>query len=124
MRFNVNITIDDDEGYEGGISLKDAIIDEAAYKLIKEFADVYSKDNIKGGIEEKATSILESLITPEFKNHIAASVADKLTARFDKTQQYKSLVAGQEVASDATIKSGLKEIVAQIVKSEMKKVFN
>jgi len=79
--------------------------------------DLYEK------LEQRVISKLEIIMDVDFKNSVATKVTDNLIKKFERTKQYKELQSNGEVVTDSAIKSGLKDLVAEIVKSEMKKVF-
>jgi uncharacterized iron-regulated protein len=124
MKFNIEITVDEYDG-ESGYSLQDQIIEEASSKFIEQILGRgWDKTSLYDALEKKTLEKIESLMDVDFKNDVAQKVSQNLQNRFEKTKQYKELIAGQEVSSDAIIKTGLKELVSQIVKSEMKNIFS
>ncbi|MDD4779116.1 MAG: hypothetical protein PHT02_00735 [Tissierellia bacterium] len=121
MKFNFTVDIEDcDSVY----SLQDEIIYKSSEVLINQLlGNTYDRTDLGEKLENIMIEKLESLMDLDFKKEVAKKVTDNLANRFEKTMQYKTLKADGEVITDAIIKTGLKDLIADMVKSEMKKVF-
>lgn len=121
MKFNITIDIDqDNEIY----SLQEEIVYKASEIIINQIlGNSYDRTDLGKKLEVAVIDKLESLMNTDFKNEVAKKVTENLTNKFEKTMQYKTLKADGEVITDSLIKTGLKELIVDIVKSEMKKVF-
>jgi hypothetical protein len=120
MTFTIDIAQDNDI-----YSLQDEIICKASEYLINQvLGNTYNRTDIGEKLEEVVIKKLESLMDMNFKNEVSKKVTENLANKFEKTKQYKLLKADEEIMTDSLIKTGLKDLVAEIVKSEMKKVFN
>lgn len=120
MKFNITIDIND---YEDLYEMKNAIIDEAADKFLQQVFGVWDENKSFKALERRIVEKMEKLLDSDFKKSVAEKVTENLTNKFEKTKQYKLLKEDKEVLSDSLIKTGLRGLVGDIVRSEMKKVF-
>jgi hypothetical protein len=119
LKFTVEV-----DKYDEIAMLEEEIIDRAANSFIEQVVGCsWDKNELYDKLEEKVVRKLEDIMDTDFKNLVAIKVTDNLTKKFERTKQYKILKANEEVESDSLIKSGLKDLIAEIVRSEMKKVF-
>jgi len=121
MKLNFTVEIDRDNDI---YNLEEEILNKAAESLIGEIlGNAWDKTDLYTKFEKRVVEKLEALMDVDFKNEVAKKVTENLSNKFEKTKQYKALKADGAVVSDALIKTGLKDLVGEIVKSEMKKVF-
>ncbi|MFA7157581.1 MAG: hypothetical protein WC123_07865 [Bacilli bacterium] len=120
MKFNITIDVTD---YEDLYEMQNAIIDEAADKFFQQVFGVWDEDKSFKTLERRIVEKMGKLLDSDFKNSVAEKVTENLTDKFEKTKQYKLLIENEEVLSDGLIKTGLRGLVGEIVRSEMKKVF-
>jgi len=120
MKFNITIDIND---YEDMYDIQDAIIDEAADKFLQQvFGDWDEKNSFKS-LEKRIVEKMGKILDSDFKMSVSTEVTKRLSDKFERTQQYKTLKNGLEIENEQMIKTGLKGLVADIVKSEMKNMF-
>ena len=118
MKFNLKVEVDDEE------YLKDEIIDRSAEVFISRvLGNQWDDESLYSRLEERVAQKLEIIMDVDFKKSVAEKVTENLANKFEKTKQYKSLIGDEEVLSDSLIKTGLRDLVGEIVRSEMKKVF-
>lgn len=119
MKLNFTIDIDDIE------YLQDEIIANVSNSVLEEVLGYNWEDSeFTKAVENKILRMMENALTTDFKKEVSEKVTENLTIKFEKTKQYKELSKGLEIENDKLIKTGLKDLVAEIVKSEMKKIFN
>ena len=118
MDLNLKIKIDDyDES-----CLKDDIISQAATQMLNEVMrnqDHYGR-SFKEALTEEVRRIMVGTFDTDFKNEVKELVSLDLSKRFAKTAQYKELKAELGVESDTAIKTGLKEMISDIVRAEIR----
>jgi len=118
MKFNLKVEVDDEE------HLKDEIIYQAAEVFItKVLGNRWDDKSLYSRFEEAVVQKLEIIMDVDFKKAVAEKVTENLANKYEKTKQYKSLIENEEILSDGLIKTGLRGLVGDIVRSEMKKVF-
>jgi bacterioferritin (cytochrome b1) len=112
--------------YEDLRYLEDEIIETAARQLINEVMnnryDNYGK-TFREKLKEEVKTILSETMDTEFKNEVRDQVSADLAKRYERTKQYKELKDTYDIESDAVIKSGLKDLVTEMVTAEIKKKF-
>ena len=121
MKFNFAVDINDcNDVYD----IQDEIMDRATNAFMQQIiGNRWEEKSLTYQFEERIDKKLNEITSKDFKDLVADKVVEKLTERFEKSKQYKELVKGNEIESDYAIKSGLKDIVKEIVKSEMKNMF-
>ena len=118
MKFNLKVEVDDEE------HLKEEIIYQAAEVFIgKVLGNRWDDKSLYSRFEEAVVQKLEIIMDVDFKKAVAEKVTENLANKYEKTKQYKSLIENEEILSDGLIKTGLRGLVGDIVRSEMKKVF-
>lgn len=120
LKFNITIDVND---YEDLYEIQNTIIDEAADKFLQQVFGVWDENKSFKALERRIVEKMEKLLDSDFKKSVAEKVTENLTNKFEKTKQYKLLKEDKEVLSDRLIKTGLRDLVGDIVRSEMKKVF-
>ncbi|HEY8805692.1 MAG TPA: hypothetical protein VIM42_11425 [Clostridium sp.] len=119
----LNFTVDTNES-DDIYDLENEILNKVAVLFIGQvLGDTWSKTDLYEKLEQRVISKLEIIMDTDFKNTVATKVTDNLVKKFERTKQYKELQSNGEVVADSVIKSGLKDLVAEIVRGEMKKVF-
>ena len=119
MKLNFTIDINDTE------YLQDEIISHVSDRILEEIMGYgWEKSEFTDVVKNKILKMMEDTLTTDFKKEVSEKVTEALTTKFEKTKQYKELAKGVEIENDKLIKTGLKDLVAEIVKSEMKKIFN
>jgi len=121
MKLNFTVDIDrSDDMYD----LQEELLNKASEKFIEGIlGNKWDDTSLYEKLEQRVVSKLEIIMDIDFKDTVATKVTDNLVKKFERTKQYKELQANGEVITDSVIKSGLKDLVAEIVRSEMKKVF-
>ena len=122
MKLNFTVEMD---GYNDVDDLEERILSRASELFVEEvLGDRWdNNNNLYEKLEQKVISKLEIIMDVDFKKSVAEKVTDNLSKKFEKSKQFKELQSNEEVVTDSAIKSGLKDLVAEIVRSEMKKVF-
>lgn len=121
MKLNFSVTVDQ---YDDIDTLQNEFIDMAANKFLEQLlGDHWDRTDLYTKLEKRVVDKLEHIMDADFKNSVATKVTENLANKFEKTKQYKVLKADGEVVADSVIKSGLRDIIADVVKSEMKKMF-
>lgn len=121
MKFN--FTVDTNDCYDG-YDFEEEIIRSAADAFIQQIiGDTYDKNSKSYQLERMINNKVNEIMNKDFKDELANIVVEKLADRFEKSKQYKELVKGNEIETDNVMKCGLKDIVKDIVKSEMKNMF-
>ena len=119
MKFNFTIDVDNTE------YLQDEIIENVALKFIEQvLGDGWDEKDLYSKLERTVLNKMENIMDVNFKEEVAQKVTENLTKKFEKTKQYKALIHNEEVVPDNLIKSGLKSIISDLVKSEMKNIFS
>ena len=125
----MNITIDM-SGRDDFESIESDIVAEAARQLVYEvFNNRYEHHGktFKELVSDKVVEMIEEYLDEELKESVSqkavANVTDRLTSKIERTKIYKEAIAGQDIQPDAVIKSGLRDIIAEVVRTEMKKAF-
>jgi translation initiation factor 2 alpha subunit (eIF-2alpha) len=125
MKLNIQVDINKFDDM-ADMDLETLIINSAAQQLIKEVMnnryDHYGK-TFKDLLEDKVKLLLIELMGDDFKKEVKEKVSENLTNRFVKSMQYKELKDKFGIDSDAIIKSGLKDLVADMVSTELKNRF-
>jgi len=104
--------------------LQEELLNKASEKFIEGIlGNKWDDDTLYEKLEKRVISKLEIIMDADFKNSVSTKVTDNLVKKFERTKQYKILQSNGEVVADGIIKSGLKDLIAEIVRSEMKKVF-
>jgi hypothetical protein len=121
VKFNFTVDIND---YEYASDLQDEILDRATHAFMSDvLGSSYDKDSISSKLEHKINKKIDEIMNKEFREMISDKVLTGLASKFEKSKQYKELLKGSEIESDVAIKTGLRDIVRELVKSEMKNMF-
>ena len=128
MKFNFTIEL---EECEDGFDLESQIIDAAACEIVNR--SLYRACGTSGyTLEEKITNrienMLDDMVTQEVKKKVVDTAVSNLNAKLagktEKTKLYREAVADLPIDSDAAMRTGLKDMVYDLVKVELRRTFN
>jgi len=124
MQFNFKVDIIDCNECD----VESEIIQEAARQLIIEI--INSKNNnryddrpFRVKLQEEVKRMMLDVMDTDFKEEVKNSLVDDLSKKYVRTKQYQEVKKEFNILSDTEIKNGLKDIVSELVGSEMKKRF-
>ena len=141
MKIEIDIPVEEfdyesnyDENDEGNHidALVEMITDKAAALLIQQI-DYGYRIELEKSLENKINNIekyLETKITERVSkdsykvigDKISETVSNKLSERYERSQQYHNIKKQFEIESDSNISAGMKALISDIVKSEVKKM--
>lgn len=124
MKLNFTVEVSDYDDNVGNI--EDAIVREAARQLVNEiFNNRYEHygRTFKDRVEEKIKEMMLETFDINFKNEVKDKVVDELTKKYIRTKQYKEVKDQFNILTDTEIKTGLKEIISDLVSAELKNRF-
>lgn len=102
------------------------IIREAARQLINEVLnnryEHYGR-TFRDKLQEEIKEMLLTIMDTNFKEEVKNGLVEELTKKYVKSKQYKEIQEQFSIDSDAVIKSGMKDIIADLINSELKKKF-
>ena len=129
---------DDDYDYCTGeknnhINILIEMITDKAASLIVEQIDYDKRLNLETTLENKINSIekyLEDKITERISkdsykiiaNKITETIVKSLSEKYERSQQYREIKKQFEIENDRDINNGMKTLISDIVKSEVKKI--
>lgn len=123
MKLNFTVNID---SYNTITSLEEKIISESAKQLIKEVMnnryEHYGK-TFREKLQNEVKEMLLNIMDTNFKEEVKNSLVNELSNKYTKTKQYKEVKEQFDIKSDSEIKSGLKDIIEELVRNELKKRF-
>lgn len=144
MKIEINIPIEEfnkcdyDCDYDDYVESNDAqsfinvIIDRVAEKM---FADICASDehdinkmlsdkinHLKQTIENRMVKELSDEAYVEIRNKITDTVIENTVKRYERSRQYHDIKNQLELKSDSAISAGIKELISDIVKTEIKKM--
>ena len=122
---------DNDEGNHIDV-LIEMITDKAASLLVQQI-DYDYRINLEKTLENKINNVekyLETKITERvskdsykvISDKITETVSNKIAERYERSQQYRDIKKQLEIESDSAISTGMKALISDIVKSEVKKI--
>lgn len=122
---------DNDEGNHIDV-LIDMITDKAASLLVQQI-DYDYRISLEKTLENKINNVekyLETKITERvskdsykvISDKITETVSNKIAERYERSQQYRDIKKQFEIESDSAISTGMKALISDIVKSEVKKI--
>lgn len=122
---------DNDEGNHIDV-LIEMITDKAASLLVQQI-DYDYRINLEKSLENKINNVekyLETKITERvskdsykvISDKITETVSNKIAERYERSQQYRDIKKQFEIESDSAISIGMKALISDIVKSEVKKI--
>ena len=122
---------DRDEGDHVDV-LIEMITDKAASLLVQQI-DYDYRISLEKSLENKINNIekcLETRITERVSkdsykpicDKITETVSEKIAQRYDRSQQYRDIKKQFEIENDSNISMGMKALISDIVRSEVKKI--
>lgn len=122
----------DDYGDENHAkAMLDIITDKAAAQIISGYSyDTFSlqdalNNKIKAIEKHIEDTVTEKISKDSYKlicDKVTENVSDRITQRYERSQQYRDIKKEFEIENDSTVSSGLRTIISDIVKSEVKKI--
>ena len=122
---------DRDEGNHVDV-LIEMITDKAASLLVQQI-DYDYRISLEKSLENKINNIekcLETRITERVSkdsykvicDKITETVSEKIAQRYERSQQYRDIKKQFEIENDSNISTGMKALISDIVRSEVKKI--
>ena len=122
---------DRDEGNHVDV-LIEMITDKAASLLVQQI-DYDYRISLEKSLENKINNIekcLETRITERVSkdsykpicDKITETVSEKIAQRYERSQQYRDIKKQFEIENDSNISTGIKALISDIVRSEVKKI--
>ena len=113
-------------------ALIETITDKAASLLVRRI-DYDCKISLEESLENKINNIekyLETRITERVSkdsykvicDKITETVSEKIAQRYERSQQYRDIKKQFEIENDSNISTGMKALISDIVRSEVKKI--
>lgn len=140
MKIELDIPIEEFDTYDdyddvNGNNIKnlmEVIIDRTAEKLLAEICGTYRSDinkmlsdkinHFKQIIENRAINELSENAYAAIRDKIADTVIENTVGRYERSHQYRDIKKQLEIENDSTINIGLRSLISDIVKSEVKKI--
>lgn len=140
MKIEVDIPIEEFDCYNEYEEIDDnsvksfmqVVIDRVAEKLLAEICGSYKTDinkmlsdkmnYLKQTIENKILRELSDDSYAVIKNKISENVITEMTNRYERSHQYRDIKKQFEIENESTIKVGMKAIISDIVRAEVKKI--
>ena len=141
MKIEIDIPIEELD-YESGYDDRDEgnhidalieiITDKAASLLVRQI-DYDYKINLEKSLENKINNIekyLETKITERVSkdsykvicDKITETASEKIVQRYERSQQYRDIKKRFEIENDSNISMGMKALISDVVRSEVKKI--
>ena len=123
MKLNFTVEL---SNYDNPSTIEDKIIESAAKQMINEVMNNrYEKSGktFRDKLINEVKDMLLDVMDIDFKEKVKNSLVDDLSEKYVRTKQYKEVKDQFNIMSDTEIKNGLKDIVGELVGSEMKKRF-
>lgn len=122
---------DNDEGNHIDV-LIEMITDKAASLLVQQI-DYDYRISLEKTLENKVNNIekyLETKITERvskdsykvISDKITETISQKILERYERSKQYRDIKKQFEIESDTAISTGMRALISDIVKSEVKKI--
>ena len=140
MKIEIDIPIEEfdyesdyDEYNDGNHAkaLVNIITDKVAAQIINSYNyDTFSlqtalNDKIKAIEKHLEDTITEKISKDSYKpicDKITETVSEKIAQRYEYSQQYRDIKKQFEIENDSNISMGMKALIADIVRSEVKKI--
>lgn len=113
-------------------SFMNVVIDRTAEKLLAEICGTYKSDinkvlsnkmnHLKQTIENRVTKELSEDAYIIIRDKIAERVIEDTASRYERSHQYRDVKKQLEIENDSAINLGLRSLISDIVKSEVKKI--
>ena len=140
MKIEIDIPIEEldyesdyDEYNDGNHAkaLVNIITDKVAAQIINSYN--YGTFSLQTALNDKIKAIekhLEDTITEKISkdsykpicDKITETVSEKIAQRYDRSQQYRNIKKQFEIENDSNISMGMKALISDIVRSEVKKI--
>ena len=140
MKIEIDIPIEEldyesdyDEYNDGNHAkaLVNIITDKVAAQIIDSYN--YGTFSLQTALNDKIEAIekhLEDTITEKISkdsykaicDKITETVSEKIVQRYERSQQYRSIKKQFEIENDSNISMGIKALISDIVRSEVKKI--
>ena len=140
MKIEIDIPIEEfdyesayDEYYDGNHAK--AFVNIIANKVAAQIINGYNYDtfSLQTALNNKINNIekyLEDTITEKISkdsykpicDKITETVAEKIAQRYERSQQYRDIKKQFEIENDSNISMGMKTLISDIVRSEVKKI--
>ena len=141
MRIEIDIPIEELD-YESDYDYSDKgnhidvlieMITDKAASLLVQHIDYDYKISLEKSLEDKINNIekcLETKITERVSkdsykvicDKITEAVSEKIAQRYERSQQYRDIKKQFEIENDSNISMGMKALISDIVRSEVKKI--
>jgi hypothetical protein len=113
-------------------SFIDIIVDKAAEKLLADICDSYENDiykilsdkinHVKQTIEQKMTNELSKDAYAEIRDKVTEKVIENTVDKYERSYQYRDIKKKLEIESDSAITTGMRNLISDIVRTEVKKI--
>ena len=140
MKIEIDIPIEEldyesdyDEYNDGNHAkaLVNIITDKVAAQIINSYNyDTFSlqtalNDKIKAIEKHLEDTITERISKDSYKpicDKITETISEKIAQRYERSQQYRDIKKQFEIENDSNISTGMKALISDIVRSEVKKI--
>ena len=140
MKIEIDIPVEefdyesDYDEYDDGNHAKafvNIITDKVAAQIINSYNyDTFSlqtalNDKIKAVEKHLEDTITERISKDSYKpicDKITETISEKIAQRYERSQQYRDIKKQFEIENDSNISTGMKTLISDIVRSEVKKI--
>lgn len=120
MKFNFTVDI---SGCHEAQEIEYEIINQAAKMLFQQVLGNWNQKDSYDAIKNYIVNKLESLnFDADFKQSVAKEVTKRLNEKYETTKQYKNIKNELEIESEQSMKKGLRNLIGEIVRSEVRKM--
>lgn len=123
MKINIELDVCKDDSMA---DIEYEIIQASARHMIDEVLnnryEHYGK-TFREKLHDEVKIMLSDSMDADFKESVKDGVIQDISKKYTKTKQYRELKEEFEIDTDAIIKSGLRDMISGIAKSEIKNVF-
>jgi len=112
--------------YDNPSTIEDKVVESAAKQMINEaMNNRYEKSGktFRDKLINEVKDMLLDIMNTDFKEEVKNSLVEDLSKKYIRTKQYQEVKEQFNILSDTEIKNGLRDIVSELVGSEMKKRF-
>lgn len=113
-------------------SFVNVIIDRVAEKILANICYSYQDDinktlsdkvnQVKQAIETRMKRELSEAAYAKIRDKVTEQVIKDTTERYERSHQYRNIKKQLEIESDSAISTGMKALISDIVKTEVKKI--
>lgn len=128
MKFNFTIDLDE---CENGYDLESQIIGAAASEIVNRsayWACKTSGDTLEEKITKRIENMLDEMVTQDAKKKVIDAAISNLNTRLidkiEKAKIYREAASDLPIDSDVAMKTGIKDMVSDLVKAELRRTFN